>query len=195
MKKVILKGLAGIFIFIFIVLAGLYVYGLYVPEIEGYFAKREEAVIMARLEAEKVAFLELHQKDIEGGVTTEETFDLLITALKAGDINLASKYYVPIYQEEAREVLEKQLREKGDLKTAIDNFVEIRVKGKRSCSELDGELGGCYFEYTYITDKDEIVGVKGSLDKIIIPKGHRRSGGIGFWLNPYTKKWKISDQP
>lgn len=195
MKKVILKGLAGFFIFVFIVLVGLYVYGLYLPEINAYFAKREESAILAKMEAEKEAFLELHLKDVEGGVTPEGTFDLLITALKAGNIDLASKYYVPIYQEEAKKVFEKQIQEKGDLKIAINNLVDIRTKGKKGCSELKGELGGCWFEYIYVTKEEEVVGVKGSIDKIIIPKGNRRTSNIDFWLNPYTKKWKISDQP
>lgn len=197
MKKVILKGLVGIFIFVFIVLVGLYVYGLYLPEINAYFAKREETAILAKMEAEKEAFLDLHRTDIEGGVTPEETFDLLITALKAGDIDLASKYYVPIYQEEARKVFEKQVQEKGDLKIVINNLVEIRTKGKKGCSELKGELGGCWFRYVYIQNEisTSTAIISGQLLTFVSPKGASVTSSVSFWLNPYSKKWKIKDQP
>ncbi len=107
MKKIIIRTIAGIFIFGFVVLTCLYFYGFYLPDINGYFAKREEAAIMSKMASEKRAFLTLHQKDVEGGTTPEETFDLLISALRSGNIELASKYYVPIYQEEAREGFER----------------------------------------------------------------------------------------
>jgi hypothetical protein len=195
MKKVILKGLAGIFIFVFIVLAGLYVYGLYIPEINGYFAKREEAAVLAKMEAEKEAFLDLHKKDIEGGVTPEETFDLLITALKAGDIDLASKYYVPIYQEEAREVFEEEMKKNGNLESSIASFAGVRLNGKKECLNGESELNGCTFEYIYTIEKDQVVEVDGRPEKLFFPKGSKASQTVNFWLNPYTKKWKIKDQP
>jgi len=195
MKKIIVRTIAGIFIFSFVVLTGLYFYGFYLPDINGYFAKREQTAIMSKMASEKRAFLELHQKDIEGGTTPEETFDLFISALKAGNIDLASKYYVPIYQEEAKNSLGEEIGKNGDLQNSIKYFVEVRTMGKKECSNLKGELGGCWFEYIYKTTKDELVSVVGRQEKIFIPKGNRRTESVSFWLNPYTKKWKIKDQP
>ena len=161
MKKVILQGIAGVFIFAFLVLVGLYFYGLYLPDIDAYFIRRENAKILERVEAEKTAFNELHQKDVEGGTTPEETFDLLISALKTGNIDLASKYYVPIYQDGAKKAFEEEIRVRGNLQNSVDYFVEIRTKGKKGCSEMKGELGGCTFEYVYTLEKDELSVVQG----------------------------------
>jgi len=195
MKRIIIRIIAGIFIFSFVVLTCLYFYGFYLPDINRYFAKREEAAIMSKMAQEKRAFLELHQKDVEGGTTPEETFDLLISALKAGNIDLASKYYVPIYQEGAKEGFEEEIKNNGGLQNSIKYFVEVRTMGEKSCSNLKGELGGCMFEYIYTLEKDEISFVSGRPEKLLFPKGSKASESVGFWLNPYTKKWKISDQP
>ena len=195
MKRIILRTIAGIFIFGFVVLTGLYFYGFYLPDINGYLAKREEVAIMSKMALEKRVFLERHQKDIEGGTTPEETFDLFISALKAGNIDLASKYYVPIYQEEAKNSLREEIGKNGDLQNSIKYFVEVRTMGKKECSNLKGELGGCSFEYIYKLEKDEISFVRGRQERLLFPKGSSASESVGFWLNPYTKKWKISDQP
>ncbi len=195
MKKDILRVIVGVFIFATLVVVGLYFYGLYLPDINSYFAKREEAIILQRMEAEKQAFNELHKKDIEGGVTPEETFDLLITALKAGNVELASKYYVPIYQEEARKGFEEEIKKNGGLGRSIESFVGVRMNAKKECANSAGELGGCTFEYIYTVDKDEVADVAGRPEKLFFPKGSKASQTVSFWLNPYTKKWKIKDQP
>lgn len=50
---------------------------------------------------------ELERNDPYGGATPEETFALFLDALRAGDTDLASKYFVLEKQEEWRENLEK----------------------------------------------------------------------------------------
>ncbi len=49
---------------------------------------------------------DLHKNDYIGGNTPEETIDLFIAALKKGDMDLASKYFVAEEQEVARKKVE-----------------------------------------------------------------------------------------
>ena len=55
-----------------------------------------------------------YAKDTFGGATPEETLQLFVDALKAGDVELATKYYIPEKQAEVYKQLSKS-REAGNL--------------------------------------------------------------------------------
>ncbi len=61
--------------------------------------------------------IEAYKNDTYGGDTPEETMDMFIEALKAGDLELASKYYVVELQGEARKDLEESL--------PLDMYIDI----------------------------------------------------------------------
>lgn len=52
-----------------------------------------------------------YREDKYGGKTPEETYDLFISALKAGNIELASKYFEPDAQDDWKETLNKLKRD------------------------------------------------------------------------------------
>ena len=96
-------------------------------DLEEYLAKKDE----------------LYAQDIYGGETPEETLTLFIDALKAGDVELASKYFK----------LEDQERELGELAVLnseqISNYILVlETRGESSCSEVFGwcEIRGNYEE-------------------------------------------------
>src|SRR3989344_4310089 len=80
-NKISLKFIAG-----FVVIIGLSLASLYL--LQNYFNPERKA-------ERRLAELErLYAEDTYGGQTPEETLQLFIDALKAGDIDLASKYFV-----------------------------------------------------------------------------------------------------
>lgn len=169
------------------------VYGAYLPQIDSYFAKikqEKDDQINAKKEKE---FIDMLKNDTFGGKTPEETFDMFLTALKAGDIEKASKYYVNWKQEKALDNLKKEFKEKGNLNLVIANLTDIREKGEKSCSELElEELGGCTFEYKYITTENKFSKFAESEDIVFFPKGSRRSKIIDFEFNKFANIWKIT---
>lgn len=63
-------------------------------------------------EAEGARITNLYKKDTYGGATPEETLNLFIKALEAGNYELASKYYIPEQQEGVlREIREAKFLE------------------------------------------------------------------------------------
>lgn len=94
-------------------------------DLEEYVAKRDE----------------LYTQDIYGGETPEETLQMYIEALKAGDLELASKYFR----------LEDQEKELGELKeitkeSLIKTVSVFETMGDASCNERVGwcEIGGVF---------------------------------------------------
>lgn len=108
------------------------------------------------------------KEDIYGGKTPEETWQMFLSALEKGDIELASKYYDVEHQGEAKKWLE-ELKEKGELAQTIEEMRGLR-KSKRS--SLKGQKR--YF-YNYYDKEFQ----------------QELSAPVIFYLNPYTKVWKI----
>lgn len=80
--------------------------------------------------SEQKYFAELEEKyknDLYGGETPEQTLQMFIAALKAGDTELASKYFVIEKQAEWRGKLE-QTEEKGSLPKFISKLTAINTK-------------------------------------------------------------------
>jgi hypothetical protein len=73
---------------------------------------------------------DLRAKDTYGGKTPQETYEMYLDALKKGDIELASRYYVRKYQESGRKSLQR-LKEIGSYERWVasrpewNNFIEI----------------------------------------------------------------------
>ena len=133
---------------------------LFVPrEIDEVVAEtndpKEIARYMERLE-------EAYRNDAYGGATAEETLNLFISALKAGDTDLAAKYFL----------LEEQEKMKGELKQGlqsggVETFLDSILKGKEGFVLLDNRYR---FEITH-QDGSKFI--------------------VELFLNPLTKKWKI----
>jgi len=66
-----------------------------------------------------------YREDTYGGNTPEETLQLFIDALKKGDIDLASKYFVIDKQDEWKEKLEK-IKNAGELKNMISDLEKAK---------------------------------------------------------------------
>ena len=189
-KKIIL-WVVGVII---AVLAFLWFLGAYGYQIQNYFIQKSQEKYLEQIEENRARLLEAQKNDTYGGKTPEETLDLYITALKTGDIELASKYSEisienPILQSKEHEVLKKVIKRDGNLDLVIKEVENIRSLGKKN-TWSDTEVS---FIYTFIT-KEEIKDVSVvSQQEIttIIPVGTSLEVGNALKLNPYTKVWKI----
>lgn len=181
-------------------LLGLYIVmwsiGFFAPEFTSTLPERMESWVQNRIEAKRQAVIdeqvnalrEKYKNDFDGGKTPEETLDLFITALKAGDIEKASKYYELSVQGKALEGLEKELQKQGDLHQSIEYVNDVYKRGVKKCNEKGD---GCTFDYTYTTIKDETVSFGKNGDKLFVPAGSKSSKFTDMEKNPYTKIWKI----
>jgi len=193
MKNKVLKIGLWVVGVIFVMLTILYILGTYRLQIENYFETQRYEKMMAKYEKEKAEILEMQKNDTYGGKTPEETLDLYIQALKAGDIELASKYY-EISLENA------SLREKklGALKKDLDDkLIDLSIKNLNLILDLgyrkfinDNEY---VITYKYFTeDNSTSTMVSGATEYVwLVPAGSEESFSKAFRLNPYTKVWKI----
>ncbi len=106
-----------------------------------------------------------YQADMYGGSTPEETLELFIDALKAGDTELASKYFMVEKQKAMAEEL-RVGKENGNLEQAIVYFEKV-TQG----SPLLGEMY-------------RMISIKGNNEVFLT---------IDFYKNSFTQKWKISE--
>ena len=130
----------------------LYVVRSYVPEYQ------------ARKAYEKL--IEEYKNDPYGGDTPEETLQLFIDALKKGDVELASKYYIWDKQEERKSDFIR-IKEKGALLEMISDL-------ERAQSRRGRDLGFNWALFNIVNVKNESIG---TLSIIFIPGG----------------KWKLKD--
>jgi len=134
---------------------------LFVPrEIDEVVAEtndpKEIARYMERLE-------EAYRNDAYGGATAEETLNLFISALKAGDTDLAAKYFL----------LEEQEKMKGELRISKQNNVLPLLIGDLEKERIGKDL------------------YKGSFRFRTKATAEEPSFSFDLIQNPYTKKWKI----
>jgi hypothetical protein len=194
MKKKILR--IGLYIggAILIILTIFYFLGAYEAEIVEYFGKKRDAKIMEQAESQRLMYLNLQQNDNYGGKTPEETLDLYIEALKALDIELASKYYEisleePNLQKREVEDLKTFISKEGNLDLIIEEVENIKNLGKKNIwSETEVS-----FVYSFITEEEiqDISIISREEITTIIPKGTELDVGYALKLNSYTKVWKI----
>ncbi len=112
----------------------------------------------------QLALSKPYREDTYGGKTPEETWGMFLDALKKGDVELASKYFVPEKQEEWLSIFEQTVKEKGSIE--IDKLESIK---------FDSKSGDTMYYYRLIRENGKLV-----------------NSSIIFILNPYTKVWKIS---
>jgi len=108
-----------------------------------------------------------YREDTFGGSTPEETLNLFIDALKKGDTDLASKYFVIDKQEEWKGKLEKS-EKVGN----IDNFVSFLEKINKPQNGKELFTGSYQFVYSLNNDTPWI---------------------IDLVINQFTNKWKIDE--
>jgi len=106
------------------------------------------------------------REDVYGGKTPEETFDMYIAALKKGDLELASKYFVVSKQQQHLERLNER-NTNNTLMIFIATVEKIRLNWEKGSREL--------FKY----QKEFIFNDNGKISVVT------------FELNEWTKVWKI----
>ncbi len=79
---------------------------------------------------QKMAGDEMPEGAAQGGVTPEETFAMFLEALKAGDTELASRYFVITRRQSWQESL-RQIKAGGGLRQCIASFQKFPLCGKR----------------------------------------------------------------
>ncbi len=108
-----------------------------------------------------------YRADTYGGATPEETLEMFITAFKAGDLDLASRYFIP----------EKQAEYLAKMKNWVKLGKGEEITKSLENSQMLGELR-----------KDSFVADMGEVDNLgnIIHS-------IEFRLNKFTNKWKLNN--
>lgn len=112
-----------------------------------------------------------YKDDTVGGKTPEETWSMFLEALKKGDADLASKYFAVEKQAEEKKFLDKE-KQIDNFKLLLEQFFQVPKK--------DPNFNVPDRAYYYYVVKD--------------PKTNQKfSNSLIFYLNPYTKVWKITD--
>lgn len=121
----------------------------------------------AKYEAEYAMLEAKYRADYDGGETPQETWDMFVAALQVGDVDGASKYFIPEMQEEMKRNFELGL-ESGAVDSFLNDDTPLIEGGTMYPNEKRFEF------YT------------GDID-----------GGPGFVYmlvkNEYTGVWKIED--
>lgn len=121
------------------------------------------------LEAWQAKLEKPYREDVYGGATPEETWGLFLNALRNGDIDLASKYFVVEKQGSWKKTI-INTKEAGKLDKVIKN---ISVPLQKEKNYLQGEKA--YFYYELRDEKTKEI----------------YNNSVVFYFNPYTKIWKI----
>jgi len=109
---------------------------------------------------------ELYKNDIYGGETPEQTLQMFIDALKAGDTDLASKYFMVDKQKEWRnKLIESKEKNNIDGFVSVLESVDIKKEGKKL---FDGN-----YQFIHPLQNEKLPWI------------------IDLVLNPLTNKWKI----
>ncbi len=121
---------------------------------------------IASQEAQQAALEAQYKNDPYGGATPEETLSLFVAALKAGNLENASNYYLP----------DQKDRGLGELKVSsqrgyLENYIEVLDQRSRGYAFSDGK--------TYEIKFFDASGSQNHIER--------------FQLNPFTNKWLISD--
>ena len=151
-----LKIKKSIWIISLIALPVLIILGVisFVPGVARWLKNHELERRATEVERVRVDQLQARAIDILGGKSPEETIDLFITALKANNTFLASKYYELPSQLKAISNLQDELAKNGDLHMSVDYFIEAMEKGKKTCSTIGDR---CIFRYDIGVDHERMI--------------------------------------
>lgn len=119
----------------------------------------QEYKVLSEIEKLKQAY----RDDTLGGATPEETLKMFITAFEAGDLNLASKYFIP----------EKQ----AEYLTKMQNWVKVGQK-----ESILGVLSRAKWSGQSNIDQDQMD---------VWNKDNELELSIFFFQNESSKKWKL----
>jgi len=163
--KRVLKKETVVFIavLIFLVLMGFSA-GKIESWINNWRADRYERVMQKYIEEAKMQ----HAAERSETKTPEEAIELFVVALKAGDIEKASKYYVAGKQKTVFDDLKNELSKYGDLHLRLEYFTEVLTKGTKKCNEQGDK---CTFEYAHAT-------TEGTTTESVSVE---RNSSSGFW--------------
>ncbi len=194
-KKFFWKGFLYVFLPCFFLFWFFVGYGHYRPAIKEYFYNKRGEAIFAQIEAQKKANEALEKADTFGGKTPEETIDLFISALKLGDIQLASKYYDVRVQKDALASLKKEMSLNGNYNNSLNYFDDVRKKGTKVFYKDYNFAGrdGCALDYKYVVKEDKRVKIKGTFEETFVRAGSLDKKSINLVINVQKNIWKISD--
>lgn len=170
--KNIFKNWTGVPVLILVVLVVVLIFTNVLPGYRSWQYKRAY---------EKMA--EPYYKDTYGGKTPEETYDMFIDALKKGDVELASKYFVVEKQDDWLKTLEEYEKEGILFKFALE--LESTKKIWKKSDKSDEEA--ISFVYPNIIKQDKTVEFEGQ--EIVVPAGNYQNE-IMFIKYP-SEVWKI----
>ena len=166
--KNVFKGWAGVPVLILVVLAGVWFFPSYKSwQYQRAYDKVEEP----------------YYTDTYGGTTPEETYDLFIDALKAGDVELASRYFVLYKQDDWLGTLQEYEKEGILLSFAeeLENTKKIWKKSEKSDEETVS------FTYKVLIEEEGTATFQGQ--EINIPAGNYTNETV-FTKYP-SGVWKI----
>ena len=155
---------------IFVASAGVFVFWHY---------KNQKSILAAIAQADK-----LMREDTYGGETPEKTFALFLDALRAGDTDLASKYFVLSKQEEWREDLRNVKKDRRVI-TLLEEFTRASETWRKG----EGSNKIAFYHYGAWRDEHTITLPNGL--QTTFPAGTYRQT-VAFWRNDLVSKWKIS---
>lgn len=116
-SKKFLLGFGGIVL----VAVAIWIGGTYLnPEVR---EKRALIKYFENIEAE-------YRNDTYGGATPEETLQLFIAALEAGDIDLASKYFLPGERKEIKNYFQ-EIKDENGWETVLNDAKNLKLTTKR----------------------------------------------------------------
>ncbi len=159
---------AGALLMILITSAGgFYIWDRYFSEMGQ--ARRFAQEQVDTLEKAEAAYIKAMTEDTYGGKTPKETLDLFMAALEAGDVNLASKYFL--------------LKEENNF--SRDEWIKLfsDLKGKNLMGQMARDI------------KNESVSLGNSIDDNDFSFGMFEDGIISVLIemrwNKYSNVWKI----
>ncbi|MEX2090593.1 MAG: hypothetical protein WD989_00465 [Candidatus Paceibacterota bacterium] len=179
--KNIFKSWVGVPVLILLVLGGLWLFTAgtfsFNPDVRAW------KKLMKGYEDEYKQRQEQIKKDIYGGKTPEETYDLFIAALKKGDTELAAKYFIIEDQTKWSRTF-SEYNNSGSLNSFAKELENTKGEWKKSEKSTQDVA---YFEYINIVAKDKEVEYEGQ--KLVIPAGSY-TNSTNFIKYP-TGIWKI----
>lgn len=129
-----------------------------------------------------------YREDIYGGKTPEETFDMFLGAMREGDLDLASKYFVVGKQGEYLEKFQG-MRDGGKLNAQIQEWERARKEWVKVVDEYNDWKGHAVVRYSGILE-DRIVDERFGIPIVFEPGEYAVE--IVFDLNKVINVWKIS---
>lgn len=156
--KRIFKSWVGVPILILLIVGFLWALTTFVPIFKQSLESRQAKKSLRE-------FYDRYANDKYGGKTPEETYDLLLEALKGNNIELASKYFIVNKQEQWLKTLQ-QYKTKGYL----DNFVKELEENRKKWEKISQiEKDTVSYEYGVVVESSSYAEWNGQ--KLELPTG------------------------